>query len=390
MDGWFTVSGVPIMDEHVRSLKDGKQIVMDRKQLETMAKVNQERYLDTGDESPVVADFEYRRGHTRGKGDSLPNPEVVGFAKNWRVVDGFGKLKPRAALVCDMRFEEKDREKLRKFPRRSVEWFPSDNIIDPISLLGAEAPVRSLGLMQFSRDDERLCYSMDDAMLTQEPDAGIPNLDGIIQAVMNAFANSPMGQYIAGKMQAEEPQEDPATPDPTPEPEPAPAPDVQPEPPKEEEPEQMSRTRKDVELDDLKVRFSRMENELSEYKDRAVKAEKSARRAVRERTLTQLGAEGYKFSRADELTHVEDMTDKQFEKHVERIRQNYKKAPVAPLPVMYGRNGEEIADGGDGRMDTGPVQFSREDGQKALDLVREKGISFDEAREQIIAAKKAS
>jgi len=379
MDGWFTVTGVPIMDEHVRSLKDGKQIVMSRQQLEQMAQVNQERYLDTGDESPVVADFEYRRGHTRRPGDKLPNPEVVGYAKNFRVVDGFGKLNPRAALVCDMRFQEKDRERLRGFPRRSIEWFPSDNIIDPISLLGAEAPVRSLGLMQFSRGDEmRFRYSMDE--FGQEPDGdeggGIPNLDAIVQAVMNAFANSPMGQYIAGKMQAEQPQDEP---EPVSEPQPEPIPD--------EEPEQMSRTRKDVELDELKQQFSRIENELGQYKARADKAEAEARRATRERVLIQLSTEGYKFSRADELEYVADMSDKQFTSHVERIKKNYAKAPVTPLPVMYGRGGKEIADGGDSRMDAGQVQFSREDNDAAQKMMRTEKISFEQARERILAAK---
>lgn len=384
MEEWFEIPGVAVLDEHQNpSAKDEFRNV-DRDLLATIAANSQRRIDDTGDECPVVVDFESRRGHTPRPNENRPMPQVAGYARNFRVVDRFGKVNPRSAIVCDMRFKKSDRERLQQFPRRSIEIWPQDKIIDPIALLGAETPKRDLGLMRFSRgESERLIYQMDEP-LNQEPD-GDENKQAIIEACMQAFANSPMGQFIANLMQ----QQAPTPPAPAPV-APAPPPVPAAEPPKEpeEEPKKMSRTRADVERDDLKLRMSRLESELSEAKKEAEDAKRGFRRADRERVLTQLQAEGYKFSRAEELDDVQDMDDKAFEKHVGRIKQNYAKAPVSALPRSYGRSGSEIADGGDSRMTSEPVQFSREDLDKTYELMRSQKVTFEAAREQVLAAKK--
>lgn len=149
---WFVVRGVPILDEHSLPVgNDGRAMKFDRNRLSEIAAHNQRRIDDTGDATPIVI------GHTPRKapdGKTTEQVPVVGFAKNFRI-GTIGKLKPRAAILVDKWFPKDKAEEIRKYPRRSIELWPSDGTIDPISILGGETPMRDLGLMHYSRDSNR-------------------------------------------------------------------------------------------------------------------------------------------------------------------------------------------------------------------------------------------
>src|SRR5690348_10993768 len=153
MSKLIEVPDVAILDEHSIRDKDGKILAkIDEARLKQIAEVNNKRIKDTGDMIPLVI------GHTKGEvGEYVPEdqqPEIVGYAKNLRV----GKFKntSRKAIHATFQFFKDKLDKVRNFPRRSVELWLSDWKIDPISLLRATTPERDLGLLQLSKGGKKV------------------------------------------------------------------------------------------------------------------------------------------------------------------------------------------------------------------------------------------
>ncbi len=104
------------------------------------------RIADTGDFVPLVL------RHTTDDGGR--DPEVIGYAGPFRM-SKMGRLKPLPAIAAKLWVYKSDADKLRKYPRLSVEYWadesdPTNGYFDPISLLGAETPELDLGI-QYSK-----------------------------------------------------------------------------------------------------------------------------------------------------------------------------------------------------------------------------------------------
>ncbi|MFV2070622.1 MAG: hypothetical protein ACC645_26945, partial [Pirellulales bacterium] len=146
---FLNIPDVPIFAEHETVAGNGRQIRFAHPQLEAVANRNNQRITETGDFPALVL------GHTpspeeRALGREMP--EVVGFAGPFKI----GKIgrpgtRQRFAILADFHVFKQDADKVRKHPRRSPElWLEEkyeDMFLDPIALLGAEAPRLDLGLL---------------------------------------------------------------------------------------------------------------------------------------------------------------------------------------------------------------------------------------------------
>jgi hypothetical protein len=155
-DDFVVIEDRPIWHEHwTREGRDEngdletESVYMGEPELEQVARNCNERIRQTGDFSPFVIN------HT--KDDGSVDPEVIGFVGPM-FVGKFGKDKPKAAIYARKIWVFKqDYEKLKKFPRVSVEYWstksdPTNGVLDPVAALGASTPELDLGI-RYSRND---------------------------------------------------------------------------------------------------------------------------------------------------------------------------------------------------------------------------------------------
>lgn len=149
---WIIVHGVPILDEHRLLVPEDKEagkparVVDINEGLLTRLAANNNRIVhETGDWVPLT------EGHTTDDGPEASQPEILGYADQFHVGPLFETN--RKALLARFRIS-KDPDKLKKaanLPRRSVELWLDREEVNPISLLGATAPERNLGLLRLQR-----------------------------------------------------------------------------------------------------------------------------------------------------------------------------------------------------------------------------------------------
>lgn len=97
---------------------------VDEKKLHAIARNGNRRVRSTGDYTPVVI------GHTSDDAPEDKQPEIVGYAHNFSVKP---LLKTgRKAIHCTVKFFKNKMEKVKKYPRRSVELWLNKLEIDPI------------------------------------------------------------------------------------------------------------------------------------------------------------------------------------------------------------------------------------------------------------------
>jgi len=146
-DEFHTVQNVPVFAEHETTSRDGRRLRFGPPELQAVANRCNQRIRDTGDYAAVVI------GHTSAPDDPhQKEPEVVGFAGPFKLGTlGQSGGKQRAAILADFHFFKADLEKAKKYPRRSPELWLEDRyeemFLDPIALLGAEAPRLDMGLL---------------------------------------------------------------------------------------------------------------------------------------------------------------------------------------------------------------------------------------------------
>jgi len=415
---FITVTDVPIFDAH------GDFAESD---LIEIARNSQARIDDTGDACPLTL------GHTPKRGENKPQPQIVGDARNFRVGQ-FGKTKPRACIFADFNIEAKHADTVREqYPRRSIELWPNDRVIDPIALLGATTPQRDLGLLKFNRhSDDSIHYSRErdgEPIRHEMRDGAMFGMEDF----MSLFMETPVGKYLQNKMEedmqagaaasvnaeqvnkdAEELNaeaegkdidgdgdldtlgtdegdnlhDDDAPPDvdaeagddesPFP-------PDESNDPKKKKEPVKMAKQEKSeatekirMERDSLAIKFAKLEERLKVTESKLEAAEKKAAKAERERAFAQLESEGLDFERAEEMAYCEDMSAEQFAKHCDHMKKRYQRAtPGRGRPLET----RQIGDGGGEPRKK--VIASGDELEQVHKFARDKGIKFDEALKQL-------
>ncbi len=154
---YVKVSDVPVFDAHREvyhldrkgrmcspKTPGARKVVkdFDKKTLSQIAK-NCNTRDGTGTLSPLT------RGHTvPGEDDESKQPEILGYAKDYRV-RWDGRLKKWVIAVNYYLRADVEKE-ARSYPRTSVELWPGDDVIDPIALL-RRTPARDLGQWTYAK-----------------------------------------------------------------------------------------------------------------------------------------------------------------------------------------------------------------------------------------------
>jgi hypothetical protein len=407
MSEFITVRNVPILDEHDMKDDDGDVIMkLDESKLHMIADRNNRRVKETGDWIPIVI------GHTKDETDSEEDqPEIVGFAHQFEV-------KPfrntgRKCIKSTWKLMKNFREKIKKFPRRSIELWLSDWTIDPISLLGATTPERDLGLLRLAKDGRKkykrimaskrglIRYSKVKPMENKE----------VVDAVLNALKQTAVWKWAESMMkQSEEEEPMPG--------EGEPMPMGEGEPPEEsaenevsgmgggqpedydmdedeaeqglkegegEEPVRYNAScsvpsatnvsphttkglRKQMARDQDRIRLARYAQRQGELEGQVQELLRRYQRSEREKDLIQLEAEGFDLDRIEELDEVEGMPETNYRKYLSRLRKRYKKpfSHESRVVVDYGRSGLSH-------------ERSREEMQHVAEEATKRGISYEEA-----------
>ena len=348
-----------VLDPHTLKNSSGQTLVnVTESMLKKIADNQNKRVRETGDATPLVI------GHTRDEAHEHEQPEVVGYATNWKVKKFFKTGK--SALACTFHVFKKSVDKVRKFPRRSVELWLDSLTIDPISLLGATTPERDLGLLKLSKGNSgKIVASIDDSGELSVDE----NTQQVVDAVLEAIKSTDVWQYMSQKMSEEgaqggespsgagdmNPMGDPAAAGGPPEGEFDPSMDGLGDegmPPEgampegeddEEEPVKMSASTAsgsntfapgDARQKYSKLSFAKLARENEGMKGALNNLIIRYRRSEREKDLIQLESEGYMLDRGEELALCDTLTDEQFKSHLTRVRHRYQKAPVGSAPYF--------------------------------------------------------
>ncbi|WP_321377105.1 hypothetical protein [Trichococcus shcherbakoviae] len=229
-DQYVTVRGVPVFAEHRTKTKDGRELRFGQRELQAVADRCNRRIRETGDYAVVCL------GHTpdldqKAAGVNI-DPEVVGFAGPFRVdlVGRSGKF----AIVADMHYFQDPAvlEKVKKHPRRSPELWKTNGPyeemhLDPITLLGAEAPRLDMGLFytattkdgqQVEKYSAAACPSASSVFVPSDdlgPSHGKKNYEANqklentmispedVKQIVDAITQTDWARWVVSKMQAE-------------------------------------------------------------------------------------------------------------------------------------------------------------------------------------------
>lgn len=391
-DGEFLDFGyVPVWCEHTRP--DG--VPVGREDLERVAAANNSRIDETGDFCPAV--IGHRKDPDDPNSQGHDNPEVVGYFGPYRMGE-IGKKNKKAAVFARMRIYKEDAEKVKKNPRLSVEYYPSDDYFDPISLLGAETPQLDLGLhysrnggrrvIRYSRalqygafpggsntfvpsagmdndeDEKPISYSQEStSMLTPEDIQAIaaalePIIDAKIEQRLGLSTDptsDPNAMAQAADPAAAMPLDTAAAPVIAEGAAPPPVADAATPPPvvaDDEEKEKAQKFQRDEteklqyarQLNDLRIQYKRLEDRNTTLEAEAIAAKSEGKKAIRYQRLKELEGEGYQLNPDEEIAEVLELDDARFEKHCERIVNRYSRVPLKGLPGTHGKAEQFIRD----------------------------------------------
>jgi hypothetical protein len=131
----------------------------------------------------------------------------VGWADNLRLVT-IGKVNPRMAISATFKVLRECLDLVKQYPRRSVELWTEDLIIDPIALLSTSRPAKNLGLMTFecTRSGAKLTKYYETGATMDASNAVIADRDTLVKLIVSTIEQSEIGQYVRTQMSAPEPE----------------------------------------------------------------------------------------------------------------------------------------------------------------------------------------
>lgn len=403
-NAWDVTADVAVFDEHADRDKGGKVVrKFTREDLEEIARRTNARDA-RGQPCPLTL------GHTRDEAPEPEQPEIVGYARNFRVRydDRLGRHTIRADYYL-----RKDRaSEARGYPRTSVELWPTDKFFDPIALI-RRTPRRDLGQWTYGRSRGATAppirYAMGEAPVadrytpkrfendddvdrdgpparkdpTDAPDAAddgkgdddfharcdkyvkmrYPHLDKIHEEYAKKYAAAP-GDGNA----LPDPDKDGLDVDPRDE---------------ERGAEKMSRNGngKSRVRDDDPLRAQKLEVERRKLQQRVVALEKRNRLTERRSTLEKYERNGILLDVEQELADYGDAPDEAWKKHCVRIVNRYEKDPTAGRMVKL--------EAGDGVPDFGE-EMNEAQLDRALKFMRERGCTWNEAYDHARGSKRGN
>jgi hypothetical protein len=312
---------VPLFDEHSGN-EEGLDIDFTPEVLQQIIDNTNHRILDTNDLVPVYI------GHID---DDLPEGkqgELVGFVMNLSLGQ-IGELNPRACIMGDICWLRDKHEGAKEFTRRSIElWLDDPMVIDNLAIL-KRRPERNLGILFQKNKAANHKYKRS---LTDEKDImaeHVENLpdgnDELVKKIMDKVMACPHMKFVEDMMNkekesaledTEEPKVNEEDDDETPA-------EMEDETDKMPEKEKLKAQR-----DQSRRQFAKLQDQNKELEGRLAKMERTARIAERKADLLELEATGVLFDMADELEYVSDLDVVRYQKHINKIKKNYSKAPI--------------------------------------------------------------
>lgn len=140
----IVVCNVPIFCPHQNRECDGRLIVVDNQRLRRVAANTAMRAGRGG--------LRLLLGHSAGPGQ---HPPLVGRASDL-AVGAFGPSR-QLAILATFRYSRDAWEEAKKYPFRSVEFYPDRDEITAVSLLKTD-PILDLGMLTFGSDEELVRY----------------------------------------------------------------------------------------------------------------------------------------------------------------------------------------------------------------------------------------
>jgi hypothetical protein len=354
-DDWVIRDAVPVFAEHEKTVKakDGTDDVVrfDRDALQEIAANCNRRESETGDACPLIL------GHIPNDAAEMDLGDIVGYARNFRV----GRFGPaqKLGILATFYFLKDKYDAAMQHPRRSVELWTRDQIIDPIALL-KRTPQLDLGLLTYQRNyaskHKRYLYAMGDDPM--EPDA----MQQFMKAIQDGFAQ--LGQKLDACMggaqqnamasgsntavpEGGQPQTYAKATPPTVTAKPA-----------EDDKLRMAREQSAIELAQYQKRAEEQDARIKALESREAESAKKFQKSQRERDLIQLEAEGFKFDRAAELDDFADRDDAAWQKHQARIKERYQRAPVGDGIPRFAMARDQV-EGTDGKLELGRDRAER-------------------------------
>ncbi len=335
-DEFSIVHSVPIVDTF-----SDRGVVLDDQFLDDMIADANKRQMETNDMPPVIV------GHNPDEPvPEIEKPPVIGFVRNLRK-EPLGKT-GRNAAVGDLWIYKEHADKLKQFPRRSAELFPTLKRLDALAVLGATPPQRDLGLTATLPLKLKREVSVEPEVKPAEEPKGFAEIKAMLEQVISLL------QGQAGKMEPAGPADEDeelekllaelggeAEPEAKPEPE-----------AKEKEEEEVKLSRR-----------------LAELEGQVARAE------LREQ-LTKLQRDGIVVDVEAETAELAKLDPETRKIMLSRIEKNYAKAPIQTKPLA-GLEGSK----GSGESKT----LSEPERQKILALSRKTG-SYETAFAEVMGA----
>lgn len=399
-DKYVRVSGVAVFDEHADEVwvKDGQRVRPNtpgakktvhrftREKLERLAEFNNRR-ASQGDPSTLVF------GHTSpDEPDETKQPAPRGYVLNYRVQ--YDRARERWMLRGDYFIRRKDYADAETYPFTSIEIFPDDGTILPVSLL-RRAPARNLGQWTYSANGRlKLRYSMEFSPMPDDfnpgappavpPDAPMGDEEMAAQFLRHVFSH-PGAAAMCAKYGAA----DVAPPSPPPGPDPTAAPDADAMPPEPDQfmafpsatnagvpplasgkPDQHARNGKSVpqaRSGPEAARYARYDRMLeAQQEEIRVLREKSAEGEARE-IVTALVNDGFELDVTQEVVRFSRLDAAAREERASDIRRYHRQDlahPVGRVPLEPSRGRVVEIDLDD------PESMSREDQEKVFQYSR--------------------
>ncbi len=308
---------VAIFDEH-NGVDENLDIDFTPEILQQIVDKCKSRIKNTGDYAAVTD------GHT---GEDI-EPDVLGYAVDFDVDDFHGK----SAIYATLALLKSKAERIKQLKRRSVELWP-DAVIDPVvlkspidsvALLGSERPARDLGLMDFNKRLHRYSYELTEEHM--DSSSTPMGNDEVVKKAMEAMMSMPEWQYAKECLEKAKMQVDNKPEEKDDKPMDEENKDMHDE--EEEHGEDVDPAKLRMQRDQSKRRYAKLESEYQTLFSKVAELERKERVADRKSTLLQLEAEGYDFEMAEELEYVSDMEPAKFSAHLNKMRKNYRKAPI--------------------------------------------------------------
>jgi hypothetical protein len=314
---------VAVFDAHDGN-EEGYDINFDEKILKEICLNTNKRIIDTGDMSPIYA------GHIE---DDLPEDEqgeLLGFATNFHM-GTIGDVDPRPCIFADFKWLKTKYERAKEYPRRSIELWLDDMVVDCVAGL-KRRPQRNLGLL-FEKNNSkakyrRICLFEKDTHMGEihVPDTALPEPQApndwtkLVRDEVVKYVGEYMKANFPVDMEKEEGEEEEESE--------VESVNIEVEQGEEEEEGEMEPAKLKAQRNQSRRNYAKLLTAHKALEDKVLKLEKAARLAERKADLLELEASGIAFDIGEELSYVEDLDVVKYQKYLGKIKKNFMKAPI--------------------------------------------------------------